>query len=315
MSDSNYTDLGYVEETTFGTTPAANLQILRRTGGTINPGRRTTRSEEIRSDLRAGEPVLTADMAEGSVNVEWSYGTLDDLLEGMLMEAWSSNVLVDGTTKKSYTFEQQVEDPSISPSQYMIFKGCRIADLSLSLATESIVNGSFSVMGATPSIAQASAGAGDTAATTTSPYNTVDMVTVLNEGDASTTESALSNVVGVDINLTRDLREIRAIGDVNPTDIGVGRLIVTGSIQQYFQDATLADAFFAYGERQFRAVLDDNGDTGGGNQLEIDIPKMKYTGMTLDIPGPDSDVIATFDFEAFADVGDSAVIQFTRTAA
>lgn len=67
--DSNLTDIGYVEETTFGTTPTAALQILRRTGGSLNPTSRETRSQEIRSDLREGPPVRTSQAGTGRVKI------------------------------------------------------------------------------------------------------------------------------------------------------------------------------------------------------------------------------------------------------
>lgn len=316
MADSNQTRLGYVEETTFGTTPSSNLQLLRRTGGAISPRRTTVTSEEIRSDLRAGQPVRTSEWFEGDVNVEWSYGTLDDILEGVCMDSWTTNVLTDGTTEKSYTFEDQIVDSSFSPNQYMVYKGGRIANLSMSLATEAIVSGSFSVMGTTPSIAQSSAGTGNTTETTTGPFNTVDMVTTLTEGPVSGTESDLTRVVGVDLNLQRALRKKMEIGALNPFDIGIGRLMVTGSIQVYFENDTLMDAWFGYTDRSLTLTLDDNGSTGGGNQLQIVIPKFKLVGdPAVDIPGPDSDVLATFNFEAYADADDSYLIQFTRTAA
>ncbi len=302
--DSNLTNFGYVEETTFGTTPSANLQLLRRTGGSLAPNQNTVRSREIRSDLRAGKPVRTSQMGGGRVDVEWSASTLDDILEGMMMEAWASNVLVDGTTKKSYTFEEQFVDAAISPSQYMIYKGSRIGSLSLRLALESIAEGSFNVMAATPSIAQASAGTGTTTETTTEPFNTTSMVTTLNENSSS-----ISKIVGVDINLDRNLRAKGQIGSLNPFDIGVGRLLVTGRIQQYFEDDTLMDAYFAFSDRALDITLDD-----GTNSLAINIPKIRYVGEAqISNPGPDSDRIVSMNFEAYADAGDSHVIRFTRS--
>lgn len=307
--DSNATRLGYVEETVFGTTPSANLQILRRTGGNFRPSQTTITSQEIRTDYRGGTPVRTSQMAQGEINVEWSYGTLDDLLEGMLMSAWSSNVLVDGTTKKSYTFEEQFVDGAISPSQYMIYKGCRIASMSMSLALESMVTGSFSVMGATPSIAQASVGAGNTAATSTSPFNCVDMVSSLTEGSASGSATAISKITGIDIQIDRSIRPKRELGSLNPFDMGVGRLLVTGTVQQYFENDTLMDAYFAFGDRQINITLDD-----GTSQLLVQIPKLKYVGdADIGNPGPDGDRIVSIPFEAYATAADSALIRFTRT--
>ena len=81
--DSNYTNLAYVEEATIGTTPASALTRLRRTGGSLRPMMGTTRSNEIRSDLRAGPPIRTSESVSGGFPIEWSYGTFDDLLEGI----------------------------------------------------------------------------------------------------------------------------------------------------------------------------------------------------------------------------------------
>lgn len=314
MADTNQTRTAFVEETAFGTTPSSNLQLLRTTGGTLTPRRTTVTSDEIRDDLRSGEPVRTSEWAEGDVNVEWSYGTLDDILEGVLMNAWASNVLIDGTTEKSYTFEEQIVDPTFSPDQYMIYKGCRIASLSMSLALESIVTGSFSVMGATPSNAQASAGTGNTDPNSNSPFNTVDMVTTLTEGAQGGSEASLSRIVGVDLTLTRALRTKMEIGALNPFDIGVGRLSLTGSVQQYFEDDSLVSPWFNYTERGLTLVLDDG--AGTGNSITIEIPRLKYVGdLQIDKPGPDDDVLVTANFEAWGNVDDTEAIKFTRSAA
>jgi hypothetical protein len=306
MADSNLTNIGFVAESTFGTTPSTALQLLRRTGGQINPNQDTTRSGEIRSDLRPGRPVRNSQDAGGTVNVEWSYGTLDAIAEGMLMEDYASNVLVDGTTKKSYTFEEQYL--GLATPQYMTYKGCRISALSMSLGVGSIVTGSFGVMAATPSIAQTSAGTGSaTAITTTEPWNCVDMVTTLEEQSA-----ALGKVTGIELNLTRNLRHSREIGSLNPFDIGVGALTIGGSITQYFEDDVLADAYFAFGDRSLAITLTDS----ASNALAVSVPKIKYVG-ALDItnPGPDSDCMVTANWEAYANVDDAALISFTRTPA
>lgn len=306
--DSNFTRLGYVEETTFGTTPSANLQLLRRTGGNIRPRRTTVTSEEIRSDLRAGKPVRTAEWAQGDVNVEWSYGTLDDMLEGLLMGTWNTNVLIDGTTHRSYTFEDQFVDTNVSPDQFMIYKGCRVASLSMSLGLGAIVRGSLGILGATPSIAQASAGTGNTNPTTTGVLNTVDMVTDLEEGAALGTN--ITRVTGMDLNITRALRAKHQLGSLNPFDIGVGRLMVTGTITQYFENDTLVDAWFAFGDRALKIELTDDLT----NAYSIEIPQIKYVSdLQVDVPGPDGDCMVTVNFEAYTEVGDAHLIEITRT--
>lgn len=302
MSDSNTTTLGFVEESTFGTTPASALQLLRRTGGSITFNQPFVVSDEIRADLRAGVPVRTGKTAQGTINVEWSYGTLDAILEGMMFDAWASNVLADGTTAKSYTFVDRFT--GITPNQYLAYKGSRISSVNLSLAIGRIVSGSFGIMSASPSITQTQPGSGTTAETTTTPFNCVDMVTSLQRND-----SPMSRVVGVELQISRNLRFQQEIGTLAAWGIGYGRLMVRGSVTQYFVNDYLIDQYFAFSDDSLDVTLND-----GTSSLLIDIPKLKWVG-DLDVanPGPDDDRLVTANFEAYATVSDSALIQFTRT--
>lgn len=305
MSDSNYTRLGYVAESTFGTTPSSALQLLRRTGGAITPKSSVATSQEIQSNLRPGKPVRTEEWCEGSINLEWSARSLDDIIAQMLMSTWTSSIIVDGTTQSSLTIEDQFIDTDVSPNQYMVYKGCRVGSLSMVMNVGSIVTGSFGVVGKSATVAQASAGTGNTAAKTTGPLNAVDMVTTLNEGAGT----ALGQVTSVTLNLQRDLRRQHAIGARNPWNIGVGRLMVTGSIKQYFRDAVLLNAWSAFTDRALAVTLND-----GTDSISIDIPKMRYIGdPVIDIPGPDSDCYVTVNFQAYALVSDSYMIKLTRT--
>lgn len=310
MANANLTDLGYVEEVEFATTPNTALQILRITGGQITPTQNTIVSDEIRSDLRAGRPVRTSQTASGDINLEWSYGTLDGILEGMLLNDWSSGVLVDGTDLKSYTFVDRFTD--LDPAQYLVTRGARIGSLSMSLGIGSIVSGSFGVVGARFESAQTQPGDGTTAATTTGPWNTVDMVEQLTEGASGSTPATLSKVTGVEINLSRDLRQKQEIGQLGSFDIGVSRLILNGSVTQYFEDVALISAWEAFTDRALNLEFEDE----AGNSFLIEIPKIKYVGdINIENPGVDSDRMVTANFEAYATATDAALIRFTRTDA
>jgi hypothetical protein len=130
--------------------------------------------------------VRTQEWCEGVINVEWSGRSMDDLIPQMLMSDWTSSIIVDGTTQKSMTFEDQYLDADVSPNQYLTYKGCRLSSLSLQFNTGAIVTGSFGVLGKAGTIGTATAGTGGaTAATVSGPFNTVDMVTTLTEGAAT----------------------------------------------------------------------------------------------------------------------------------
>ena len=90
MSDSNRTKLSFVEEATWGTTPASALQILRWTGESLKYNIGSAQSSEIRSDRNISELFLNDASVTGGFNFELSYGTYDDLFEGALWSSWGS---------------------------------------------------------------------------------------------------------------------------------------------------------------------------------------------------------------------------------
>lgn len=314
MASSNLSQLAFVEETVFGTTPAAALQILRMTGGQITPTQNTIISQEIRADLRAGRPVRTSQIANGEINVEWSASTLDNILEGMLFNDWATgsgvDTLVDGTTQKSFTFEDQILD--LSPTVFRPYRGCRISSLNLSAALESIVTGSFGLMGAIPAApVGTTTGTGTAlAATGTEPWNTVEMVETLTEAASGGAGVALSRVIGLDINMTREIRPKMEFGNINAFDLGVSRLIVNGSVQLHFETSTQLTAWQNFTDRSLTIEFQDLAT----NSLTIEIPKLKYTGdAEVSQPGVDNDRILTLNFEAYALAADPALIRFTRS--
>lgn len=308
--DSNFTRIGYVAETTFGTTPSAALQLVRTTGGGLQPRQSTTSSEEIRADLRSSKPVRTGQWSQGEFGVEWSYGLADDFLQALLGGTWTTNVLLDGTVKRSFTLEQSFIDTNISPDQYLIHKGCRVEQITMQFALGAIVKGTLGFLGATPSIAQATVGNGThTAPGTQSQWNCTDMVTDIEEGTALGTN--ITRVTGIDLTIRRALRPNFQIGSLNPFDIGTGRLHISGQITQYFETDTLLDAWFAF---ESRAIMVQASSNGANQVLKIELPKVKYTGdPQVNVPGPDGDCMVTMNFEAYADVGDAHMIRVTRT--
>ena len=82
MTDSNLTRIAYGKETTEGVA-ATNLKTLRMTGESLNIAVQYTESQEIRSDRQLDSAVFTGKDVSGAINFELSYGTFDDLFEGV----------------------------------------------------------------------------------------------------------------------------------------------------------------------------------------------------------------------------------------
>jgi hypothetical protein len=94
MADSSRTELAYVKEPLWGTTPAAALTRLRFTGESLGYTIATTSSSEVRADRQVPDLIQTGASAAGSVNLELSYGAYDTLIESALFSTWSTPVAI-----------------------------------------------------------------------------------------------------------------------------------------------------------------------------------------------------------------------------
>ena len=104
----------YVEETTYGTTPATPaLKTLRHTGTSLGLSKGTNMSEELRSDRQIEDYRHGAKQTGGDISTEVSYGTLDDLLEAVLCGEWSAGA---GATITGTTISAAAADDSFNDS-------------------------------------------------------------------------------------------------------------------------------------------------------------------------------------------------------
>jgi hypothetical protein len=98
FADTARSQLYYLEEVTWGTTPAAALKAMRFTGETLNFSIDTKQSNEIRSDRQITDLIRTDAQPGGNINFEVSYGAPDDLLAGAFYNAWLTATNMTGST-------------------------------------------------------------------------------------------------------------------------------------------------------------------------------------------------------------------------
>ncbi len=78
-----------------------------------------------------------------TVPFEFSASSYDDLLESALFGTWTTNVLKQGVTLKSLS----IEEGHVDLNQYQVLTGAIANNLSLSVKVNSIVTGSFGIIG------------------------------------------------------------------------------------------------------------------------------------------------------------------------
>lgn len=89
LASSSRTQLRYILESVFGTTPVAgNPSNLRQTGESLDYGLQFESSKEIRSDRQTTDKILVGASAQGGFNFELSYAEFDKLIEATLQDTW-----------------------------------------------------------------------------------------------------------------------------------------------------------------------------------------------------------------------------------
>lgn len=116
-ADANRTAIRYIEEVTPGETPATPvMQEYRITGEGLNANRDFTSSVELRADRQIADTVAVSETNEGDLNIEWSFNTHDDFMEGALQDTWSTELTYSETdvTFTGGVDTMQIDDGSSS---------------------------------------------------------------------------------------------------------------------------------------------------------------------------------------------------------
>lgn len=303
MSNASETKLSYVEETTYGTTPATPaFQEQRFTGEGLNANRETTTSNEIRADRNVTDVIQTGQNAGGNVDIELSYGSFDDWLESLMFNTWASNVLKNGTAQKSFTIEKLFE--AGATDQYHRFTGAVANSLSLSIQAGQLVTGSFDFLAKGAATGQtAIAGSTYTAANTNDVINAA-----VDFAGLAVTGAATPQITALNLNITNNLRQQREVGSIDSAGLGTGRFEVTGDFNAYFKNQELYDMFLAGTATDLTFTL--GGASSKKYQFEMD--KIKFESGEIIAGGNDQDVLQNFTFRALFE-GTDNTLKITRT--
>lgn len=303
MTDSSQTQVGYIEESAYGTTPATPaFQKTRYTGESLNANRRTTRSNEISADRNLKDVVQVGSEAGGGIEFELSYGSFDDFLESVMFNAWATNVLKNGNTQKSFTFEKKFTPDA--GDQYHRFTG-QVADtMSLAIAAGEIVTGSFGFLGKGSSTDQAIIAG----ATYVEP-NTNDVINAAtNFASLSMTGVTSPEITELNLNITNNLRQQPVVGSVDSRGIGTGRFEVGGTLLAYFENEEMYDLFLA------GTATDLSFQLGGASskKYQFDLDKIKFESGEIVAGGNDQEVLASMAFVGLYE-GNDNTLKITRT--
>jgi len=295
-------DMGYILESAFGTTPSSPaFKAIRHTGTTLGLSKDAIESEELREDRQIAHYRHGNKSVSGDINFELSYGSFDDLIEAVMCGTWTSDgdpeTIVTGTTSRSFTIERHHEDID----KYIRSTGCSFNSMSLSIAPNSMVTGSFSVLGKDLTTAgTAIANASYPAATTTDPFDS--FTGAITEGGSS-----IAVVTALELNIENGMEAQYVVGDATTLQPPLAKSTVTGSITAYFENTALIDKFINETSSAITFTLTD----AAGNDYIFNLPNVKYNSGNPEVGGPGA-ITVTLDFIALFNTGIASQLQITK---
>lgn len=211
--------------------------------------------------------------------------------------------ITNGSTQKYFTFEKAYLDHS--PVTYEYLRGMVPGTMSLTTSSSAIVTGSFGFTGFSHQATTTRvAGASDQAAPAGVTYNASSNVATIAEGGSN----GLNIATEISIEIDNNLRELNAIGTLGAAEIGAGTFSVSGSIQTYFEDATMLDKLINNTETSLSFAFTD----GAGTTMIFDLPSIKFSEGVPEVPGKNEDVMLNLGFQAFANSTLGYTMKVTR---
>ena len=297
FAQGSRSSLSYITETTFGTTPAGNFQNLPFTSHSLNMTKDRVEGTDIQADRMSRVDRHGNRQVSGDIVGDLRDGDFDELLESAMLSAWSTNVLKVGTTPKYFS----IEDYAADIDQARLFTGCSVDTLSVSLAPNQMVTGSFSIVG--KNMTMSATEKTQDAASGSSPFDAYS-------GTLQIGGSNSAIVTAMDFTLTNSFAPTFVVGDDSAPALEVGNAVVEGTISAYFEDAALINRFVDETETPLKVTVGDN--AGTPNTMEFFFPRCKINSADVGVDGPTSRIV-TLSFVALRDSTEATNLRITRS--
>lgn len=208
-----------------------------------------------------------------------------------------------GTVRRSFSILRQFGD--LTGNNNFLYTGVEFNSMELQINANAMVTGTLGVLGKGAAAASASPPAGSTFAnpTTTSPLDS--FTGALKEGG-----STVSVVTEVQLQLDNGMEARFVVGSKDTILPSQGRSNATGNLSAYFEDSALVSKFI----NETASSVEINLPDGAGNNLQILLPRIKYTGGQPDVDG-EGPVVLSMPIQATLDPTTATNVQVKRTPA
>lgn len=203
----------------------------------------------------------------------------------------STSRLTNGITKRSFTLEKQFSEVS----QYFTQRGQYAGKMSFGLNDGQLTEGSFTFMGKDEIRRGVTQLPGVTAESQT--YEIQNGVTGVGNLWEAGVPLASTSIKTMSVDLDSVLRAQGALGNLGPAGIAFGTFSSKGKITVYFADGNLYDKFVG---DIYTSIIFSTKDIDG-NGYVFTMGRVKLTNGKVQAGSKNTDLMAEFDYEAFAD--------------
>jgi hypothetical protein len=301
FAQGSRSSLAFIAESTFGTTPSSpTFAKLPINSHSLDLTKDRVEGNEIQADRMPRVDRHGNTQAGGSIEADLRKGDFDALFESAFQSAYATNTLKVGTTPKFFTMEDAANDIA----QFRLFKGLGVSTMSVSIAPNQMVTGSFEMVGKsmTQAAATGSTGGAPTASSTNQPFDSYS-------GTISDGGSSIAIVTSIDFSITNSLAPTFVVGSDSAQQLEVGRAVVEGTMTVYYQDAVLINKFL---NETASAIIVSVDDPTGSNAYTFTFPNVKYNGASVPLQNPQSRLI-TMPFVSLYDATLNTNLQLVRS--
>ena len=207
-----------------------------------------------------------------------------------------------GSTPKSFSIEDAADDIS----QFRLFTGMTVNTLSVSIAPNSMIAATFSMVGKDMVISGTSVDPTKTASSTNQPFDAYSGAMAI--GNAGAALSSVAIITGIDFSITNALAPTFVIGSASTPQLEFGMATVEGTITAYFEDASLINRFVNETTSAFQVTVND---PSGASNYTFHFPRVKINGASVPVDGPTSRIV-TLPFVALYDTVENSNIEIIR---
>lgn len=270
MSSGAKIRLYYAEELTQEVLPPTPVwKTVRRVTDSLTENVTTETSSSV-ADTRFRQGGFATEVeVTGSLEVELSIGLFDDFWSAIAMNNWTSDVLnFGGNIRKTYTFVKVFEDVN----QVFIYRGVRVNEAKLTIATTGKINTSFGLMGTLFE------------RTTTSPVvNPLPvpdavLVSALNVGDLKVNNETVVGTAcmqSLEVTISNNMEAIRCIGSKKLTATTYLEKIVDIKANTQYMFSAQSAGYIDFIKTRDTMPLEFSIEDSKGNGYAFEFPKLE----------------------------------------